>query len=485
MHRFRKSLTAKLFAAIAGTAGLVIVIMAVLVTISMRDGFSRYLLEGELARFDELAVALAVAHDTESAGWPDLAANPRAWSDFLHAHLSPDTGGPPPPGPPPGFSPGGPPGGPPPAGRDGLMLEERLVLLGPDGEHLAGATEQSGLFEQRPVCASGKCTGAGVLGYIGLNAPLFSETGSDGFFLRRQYASLALAALIAILVSAAAAFLVARQILIPIRRLEADTKRLASGDYGARMKEDRIDELGRLIGHYNALASTLERTAQAERAWISNTSHELQTPLAVMRAQIEALQDGIRQPDAATLAEMHAAVMRLSRLVHDVRTLSHAREAELVTTMLTEDLAEIAGEAVETARPSLEAKGLELIVDLPERMAVRCDRGRMRQVLDNMLQNAGRYTDTPGSVRVRGRRVEGLVELAVDDTPPSAPDSDLPRLFDRFYRAEASRSRVYGGSGLGLSVCKAIVEAHGGTITARRSDMGGVQVVLRVPEGSE
>ena len=146
-----------------------------------------------------------------------------------------------------------------------------------------------------------------------MSAPIASQVGTDAFFLRRQYLSLGLSAFIAVLISAVAAFVVAHQLLIPIRRLEAGAKTLASGNYAARIKQDRTDELGQLIRHYNALAATLEYTDAAEREWISNTSHELQTPLAVLRAQIEALQDGIRQPDAKTLTEMHAAMMRLSR----------------------------------------------------------------------------------------------------------------------------------------------------------------------------
>ncbi len=284
------------------------------------------------------------------------------------------------------------------------------------------------------------------------------------------------------MVSAAAAFLIARQILIPIKRLEAGAKTLASGDYSLRIHKDRTDELGELIAHYNVLAETLARTSQAERGWISNTSHELQTPLAVLRAQIEALQDGVRQPNAETLAEMHAAQMRLSRLVQDLKILTYSREPELVADMGREDLVEIAREAVETARPTLEAAGIEIECVFPETLPLGCDRLRIGQVIDNLLQNAARYTDAPGKVRLAIQRKDGFAQVSIDDTPPTAPNDVLPRLFDRFYRAEGSRSRALGGSGLGLSVCKAIVEAQGGIITAAASDMGGLNVTLTLPE---
>ena len=126
--------------------------------------------------------------------------------------------------------------------------------------------------------------------------------------------------------------------------------------YTARIKQDRSDELGQLIGPYNTLAATLEQTAKAEREWISNTSHELQTPLAVLRAQIEALQDGIRQPDDKTLTEMHAALMRLLRLVQDLKTLSYGREAELTSSIEQEDLPSLVKQAAETMPSKLGLK---------------------------------------------------------------------------------------------------------------------------------
>lgn len=480
MSFLRTSLTTKLFAAIAATAVLVVAIMALLVALSMREGFAQYLLKGELARFDALVQALAAEPSPDTPRWLEFADNPQAWGDFVHAHTAqPNPPRPinrPPPGaglrpPPPGGMPGQP--------RD---LLDRLVLLDHNGRYLAGATDRFALFERRAICASDPCDGAALLGYLGLSAPISAQIGTDAFFLRRQYASLALSALVAILISAGAAFLVARQLLIPIRRLELGAKTLASGNYAARMTEDRTDELGQLIRHYNALAATLEQTDAAEREWISNTSHELQTPLAVLRAQIEALQDGIRQPDAKTLSEMHAAMMRLSRLVQDLKTLSFARETGLVTASAPEDLAEIVRAAADVARPALTAKGITLHLDLPPALSLTCDRERIAQVIDNLLQNAARYTNAPGQVRLRLRSEPNAVLLDVEDTAPGAPDADLPRLFDRFYRAEASRSRAYGGSGLGLSVCKAIIEAHGGTIWAARSDLGGLHIAIRLPQ---
>lgn len=505
MHLFRTSLATRIFLAIAATSILIVAIMALLVGLSMRDGFAKYLLRSELARLDPLEQALVTAYDPESPGWPTLASDRRVWGDFLHANATPpnaglqrpgdqdrpEIGAPPRPEhdtiegmrpPPPRFSPQGgpPPGGPP--GPDGPRLTNRLSLLAPDGSLIAGSTDRTGFYEQRPICADTECSGDTLLGYLGLHAPEFSGTSSDTFFLHRQYTSLALAALIAVVVSAVAAAIVARKILTPIRQLELGAKRMASGDYSARIAQDGTDELGQLIGHYNVLAATLERTDKAEREWISNTSHELQTPLANLRAQIEALQDSVREPDEDTLAAMHAAMMRLSQLVQDIKILSHSREAALSTAYRTEDLTAIVRETVRAAQPQLDSKQIALDLDLPGPTLLACDKLRIGQVVDNLVQNSIRYSDAPGFLRIRVGKIGNMVRLIVDDTPPAPLDADLPRLFDRFFRGESSRARAFGGSGLGLSVCAAIVKAHGGTITAGLSDLGGLRITVWLPK---
>ncbi|WP_378943070.1 ATP-binding protein [Paracoccus sp. R86501] len=468
------SLTAKIFTAISTSAVLVVAVMALLVASSMRDGFAQYLLTGELARFDDLATALGQSYDPDNPHWAGLQQNPVDWSEFVRMHLPEKgpRGNLPPLGPPPPVFTG-----------DPMMLDRRLVLLDAQGGYVAGAVERLDLFERRPICIGAPCDDENAVGYLGLNAPTFDT--SDSFFLRGQYKSLALSALIAVLISAAAAFLVARQFLIPIKRLEGGAKTLAAGDYTARMVLDRSDELGQLIGHFNTLAKTLEQTEQAERAWISNTSHELQTPLAVLRAQIEALQDGIRNPDDKTLAQMHSALMRLSLLVQDIKVLSHARESGLGTHLAPEDLSEIAGNAMMQAQARFQAKGIDLVSELEPSTFVMCDKARIGQVIDNLIQNAERYTDAPGTVLMTVERLDGSVQLTIQDTPPSVPQDVLPRLFDRFFRAEGSRSRAHGGSGLGLAVCEAIIKAHKGTITAQKSAMGGIKITVNLPEASE
>jgi two-component system sensor histidine kinase BaeS len=283
--------------------------------------------------------------------------------------------------------------------------------------------------------------------------------------------------------SGVGAALLARQFLVPIRALERGAKRLAGGEYATRISGARGDELGQLINHYNALAESLEAAERAQRQWVSDTSHELQTPLAVLRAHIEAIQDNVRPADARTLGAMSEAVTRLTRLVSDLRILSIWREDGLVSDHYVTDLAEIVHAAIDSAFDGFADAGLELVTAVADPIMLRGDGGRIRQVIDNLLENTLRYTDSPGEVWVKAWSDGSHAHFSIDDTAPAPSTAAMTQLFDRFYRGETSRSRAHGGSGLGLSICKAIIEAHGGTISAAPSRMGGLNIHLSLPLG--
>ncbi|MGL6209415.1 MAG: ATP-binding protein [Paracoccaceae bacterium] len=471
MSRITLSLTARIFLAIAATALLVVAVMGLLIASSMRDGFSRYLLQGEINRFDDLVLALSELHAADPTSWTQFRSDPRLWRAFVGDN----------------FRPAGRPlrrpeaGQGPPAPRRGdpLQVSARLFLLDAQGSPIVVGADSGKASVLRPILT---LDGQTVIGQLGLTTPEHAVEGIDAFFIRGQYQSLLVASVLGFGISAAVALLLARGILAPIKALEAGARTLSRGKYSMRIPTVRTDELGDLIGHYNVLAQNLEAAEAAERQWISNTSHELQTPLAVLRAQIEALQDGVREPDARTLAEMHGAVMRLSQLVHDVKLLSFAREGRLLAALAPTDLAEIAQDAAGSMAVRAGQAGLELTCHFDAPLVASCEAGRIRQVVDNILENALRYTAAPGRIVVGGARQGGVVTISVDDTAPVPVPDSLPHLFERFYRAEKSRSRADGGAGLGLSICEAIVRAHGGTITAVPSAMGGLRVAFSLPE---
>ena len=231
------------------------------------------------------------------------------------------------------------------------------------------------------------------------------------------------------------------------------------------------------------MADRLARQEELRRAWISDSSHELRTPLAVLRAEIEAMQDGVRPADAATLARLHKQVQQLAKLVDDLRlTLDREPGTADMEHELFAPLA-IVEESIEAFRERYAAAGIELdiagLVGAGGR--VRGDAGRLAQVFANLFENSLRYTHAGGRLCIAAG-VEGKrLILQFDDTAPAPSPAALPRLFERFFRAEPSRSRELGGSGLGLAICKTLIEAHGGWIAAARSKLGGLLIRIELP----
>ena len=266
-----------------------------------------------------------------------------------------------------------------------------------------------------------------------------------------------------------------------VRALASGTEALMRGDYDVRLPVAGRDELDRLAGDFNSLAATLAATRRARSQSIADIAHELRTPLAVLRGEIEALQDGVRSLDAASLASLAQEVAHLGRLVEDLHTLSLADLGALSYRKEPLDVAELAGEAVAMQRRALDEKGLAVELALEPGAIALADETRLAQVFGNLLQNTLRYTDAPGRLAVAVRRAGDRVVLDWQDSSPGVPPEDLPRLTDRLFRVEASRSRAGGGSGLGLAIVKAIVEAHGGTLAARASSLGGLWLELALP----
>lgn len=466
----RLSLTGKLLAAVVMPVLLAVLLMAGTMGLNMRDGFGRFLLETEAAQFDHLAESIATDREAD-IGWPRLRHFPN-WVVFIREHRPILTPG--------RRSPDG--GARPDLGHGverplpALPLPNRLALISLDGDLLAGRGGGS-LWVDVPV--------RDVLGedlaILRLFAPDVPSSVPGRVFLEQQLRGIAVVAAIALVCASAVAFLTARQFLSPIHRIGEHVARLAAGDLSSRLVAGRRDELGRMIQDQNALAESLESSRARERQWVSDTSHELKTPLSVLRAEIEAMQDGIRVASPETLDPMHQAVMRLSRLVDDLRLLANGDEARLDLRRGPVDLGDLTRAACGDAQTSGLPDGLDLVVDVISGVIVLGDEGRLRQVLDNLLSNACRYTDAPGQIAVTCRRDGAYGVLCVEDTAPCPSPPSLPGLFDRFSRGETSRSRDHGGSGLGLSICQSMVTAHGGRIEATPSPLGGLRLRVLLP----
>jgi two-component system sensor histidine kinase BaeS len=299
-------------------------------------------------------------------------------------------------------------------------------------------------------------------------------------------ATLATAAL-ALVLAALIAWWVAGELIAPVRRVAQATHRLAAGHHDVRVLEQGHDEIGQLARDFNHLAHTLERNEALRRELVADVSHELRTPLAVLRGELEALEDGIRPLDQAAVASLQGEVGRLGALVDDLFELALSDAGALSYRMAPLDLGALLQRAVETHRPRMEAAGLALELSVPQvPLPLQGDEARLLQLMDNLLENSRRYTDALGRVRVDVQPRPEAVVLNVHDSAPGLPAALLPRLFERFFRAEGSRNRDTGGAGLGLAICRNIVLAHGGQIEAQASGLGGVWIQVTLPrEGKQ
>jgi signal transduction histidine kinase len=233
---------------------------------------------------------------------------------------------------------------------------------------------------------------------------------------------------------------------------------------------------------FNDMAAALRRDEQLRQQMMADIAHELRTPVAVMRGQAEALQDGIFPLTVENLAPIHDQTLLLGRLINDLRDLALAEADQLPLDLTEMSLLPLARRVVSAFQPQALAEGLRLEGQWPASLPNVCaDAQRIEQVLGNLLSNAIRYTPAGGAVTVRLWTEAGQVLCAVSDTGPGISPTDLPHVFDRFYRVDKARSRAEGGSGLGLSIAHRLAQAHEGALTAQSVLGQGSTFTLRLP----
>jgi two-component system sensor histidine kinase BaeS len=353
-------------------------------------------------------------------------------------------------------------------------LQSRITLFDAAGTPLAGRPPGTLPLARRAILVDGKTVGTLAVARTARPTDALAYA-----FLEQIKASLWPIAAAGVLLSALVAVLLAAHFRRPIGRLAQGARALADGRFHTRLPDARSDELGELAGHFNALAARLEGAEEARRQWVADTSHELRTPLAVLRAQLEALQDGVRSADPAHVAAMLRQVLALSKTVDELYALARADVGALDCRREPLDLWLLAVEEAQSFAERLHTAALVLDIGAaPPAARVLADPDRMRQVLRNLFENSLRYTSAPGRLQLSARIGEGRIALMIDDSAPGVPDAALARLGERFYRVDASRSRAGGGAGLGLALCTRLVEAQGGQLAFAHSPMGGLRVTL-------
>jgi two-component system sensor histidine kinase BaeS len=257
---------------------------------------------------------------------------------------------------------------------------------------------------------------------------------------------------------------VARKILRPIGQLTFAANLMAEGDLSQRVGLRRADELGQLAATFDAMAASLQSSADQRKRMTTDIAHELRTPLSNIRGYLEAAQDGVAPMTPALVASLLEDTLLLQGLVEDLQELSVAESGRLQLQRAPTDVDDLAASVASAHRARALQRGIGIGIDAATGMVVDLDARRLRQVLTNLVENAIRHTDAGGEIMVAVHRTERGVRLSVRDTGAGIEPEHLPHIFDRFYRTDASRNRATGGSGLGLAITRELVHAHGGTI---------------------
>lgn len=307
------------------------------------------------------------------------------------------------------------------------------------------------------------------------------ESAQETRFARKQRQASLLIFAVALALALLMAVLLSRRLLAPLRRAHQALAAMAGGDYGQRLDTGRRDELGELMNDVDHLARTLSDNQETRQRWIADISHELRTPVAILKGELDAMADGVRPMDGQQLDSLRAEVARLAKLIEDLFQLSLADIGGLRYEFRTVDLGTLVSDICADYQRRFADRELVLTVEVEGPCQVHGDAQRLEQLLRNLLENSLAYTDSPGEVRVTLSCTGGRGSLVVLDSAPGVAPERCEQLFDPLYRQDGSRSRHSAGAGLGLAIARAVAEAHQGCLTAAPSDLGGLAVTFSLP----
>ena len=489
------NITSKLLLSFFLATVAVVGVMLFLVKWSFEKGFLQYVNTIEQQVIANLAGALTEVY-RQDGGWDKLRNDRRRWfelqvTSFMETDAArrrfgennfPDSARMPAP-PPTAFIPRFPRGHQPGPARmfpmERFRANPRIALLDKDKHVIIGRIRAPAKLQLKPI----KWGGA-IVGYLGVLPRRGLIDTHDLQFTESQGRSFTLIALATIISATLIIILPLSSSLVrPIKRVTGATRMLASGKYDVRIPQGSNDEIGQLSSDFNTLAKTLEENEQARRQWIADISHELRTPLTILRGEIEAMQDGIRPLSEARLNALHDQIMNLKRLVEDLYELSMSDIGAMNYRKQDINLKEIIEASFAGIAKNFRDKHITVKLDFDRRedIEVFADPDRLKQLFNNLMVNSCRYTESGGETEVKVRVGSKTVVTDIMDSAPGVDETELPRLFDRLYRPDSSRNRQTGGAGLGLSICKNIVVAHNGEISAGASPLGGLRVTVELP----
>ncbi|MEO6920691.1 MAG: ATP-binding protein [Collimonas sp.] len=456
------SIRLKLFYAMLGMALAVILAMSVVARLSFTHDFLGYLNEQAQQRMEDLIPHLEENY-RDHGNWEFMKKNPGAWYFLLKTtrpELDADSSA--------SYTP---------SGSDLTGAHLRFTLLDAERKFVIGFRGMKSDALLRPLMRDGV-----IIGWVALTPFESVIAVIDQRFQQNQLLAHLLIGLVSLLFAAFIAIKIANVLLAPLTRLTHATHRLAGGDYATRVAVATQDEVGRLSADFNQLALTLERNEKMRRDFMADVSHELRTPLGILNGQLEAIEDGLLEADMDTVKSLQMEVATLNKLVNDLYELSLTDVGAMTYRKADVDIGSLLRDSLQSYEETYREHGLSVTLDLPQQaMLVHADAGRLQQLFKNILENTLRYTDSGGALRISGRREQQRWLLQFDDSAPGTTPEALPRLFERFFRADPSRNRAKGGAGLGLAICQHIVDAHEGGISAEDSALGGLRLNLWLP----
>jgi two-component system sensor histidine kinase BaeS len=465
----RVGLRTKLFFALLATLVLAVAATSIAARVTFVSGFLGYLNEQESDRVEHMIPRLALMYGRYGS-WDFLYADPRLWLWVLMGFPEADADS---------FFPDDEPFPPfprmPESDLTGLNL--RIALFDQRRDFVSGNPAVPPDASARPIIVKGV-----IVGYLAVLPFQRAAAVAATRLQNQQIISMRIIGAGGIFLAAVVSISLTRRVLAPVRRIAAATHLLAAGNYGTRLHITSADEIGQLADDFNRLALALQRNEQMRRVFVADVSHELRTPLAILCGELDAIEDNVRPLTPESLTSLQSEVATLSKLVNDLFDLSLADLGALTYRMSDVDIAGLLRMRVHSFTDRLAERRIVLeshIAD--EALIVTADQTRIHQLINNLMENSLRYTHPEGRARVSCYRDRQQVMLIVEDSEPGVPPEIVPRLFERFYRMEGSRNRVSGGAGLGLAISKSIAEAHGGTIFARASSLGGLCVSVSLP----
>jgi signal transduction histidine kinase len=276
--------------------------------------------------------------------------------------------------------------------------------------------------------------------------------------------------------------LLTRRVVVPLAEVTAAAKEVADGDLSTRVRVQGPDDLRILSDSFNQMADALERNDRERRDMLADIAHELRTPLTILRGRLEGILDGIYLPDQDHIVPALEETYLLERLVDDLRLLTLAESRQLPFEKKELDLNDLARHVISLFQAQAEENHIQFTLESDTAdLRVLLDPQRTEQVVGNLVSNALRHVAEGGRVWIEVHRANGTALISVNDNGPGVPEEELPRIFNRFWRGDKSRTRASGGAGLGLAIARQLVEAQGGRISAANLPGGGLQVKCEFP----